>query len=73
MNLKNLLPAALAGLIGVSTPACKPAQEKHSEDVKRILDAVQPTEDLVKLSQEYYNGREDLKSISDEERMSLIL
>lgn len=73
MNLKNLLPAALAGLIGVGIPACKPAQEKHSQDVKRILDAVQPTEEKVSHAQSYYESRNDLKNLSSDQRMSLTL
>lgn len=73
MNLKNLLPAALAGLIGVSAPACKPLAEKKRAEVEHILQSVQPTEDVVKLSQEYYGGRTDLENISDAERASLVM
>jgi len=71
MDLKNLLPAA-AALIGISISACKPAQDKHREDVEHILQMVQPTEEIVAASQGYYNGREDLKHISDAERASLV-
>jgi hypothetical protein len=47
MNFKNFLPAALAGLIGVSVPACKPLVEKKKAEVEHILNSVQPTEDIV--------------------------
>jgi len=73
MNLKNLLPVALAGLIGVGTPACKPLAEKKKAEVERILDAVRPTEDLKDSSRQYYKDRKDLKTISLDERESLAL
>ncbi len=73
MNFKNLLPAALVGLIGVSTPACKSSQEKYREDVNRILESVQPTNDMLQVSQQYYENREDLKSIALDDKVSLAL
>ena len=73
MDVKKLLPVALAGLIGLSAPACKPIQERNQEKVKKILEAVQPTDERIDLSYDYYEGRFDLKNISDEQRASLAL
>jgi hypothetical protein len=73
MNFRNLLPVVFAGLIGLSTPACNSLAEKKKAEVERILDAVQPTENVIKSSQQYYRNRDDLKNISFNERESLTL
>ncbi len=72
MNFKNLIPAAFAGLIGISAPACKPLAEKKKAEVEQVLQAVQPTEDVIQASQQYYGNREDLKNLSPEKRASLV-
>lgn len=73
MNLKNLLPAALAGLIGVSAPACKPSQEKYREGVKQILESINPSEEVIIASHNYYDSRDDLNNLSSDKKRSLTL
>lgn len=71
MNLKNLLPAAVAGLIGLTTPACDRVQEKHKNDIKSIIELLEPESADIALSQELYERRPDLTNLSEEKIRSL--
>ncbi len=76
MNLKNLLPAALAGALGLSATSCDPAealQKKHQKDIEDVMQMVQPSDANLATSEAYYAGRSDLVSISPEQRASLAL
>lgn len=77
MKLSSTLQAALlSSTIALTGTACKPtqeAQDKHKEEVKRILSEVQPTKDILSSSKDYFDGRKNLTNISDEQRESLTL
>lgn len=70
----TLQAVLLAGTVAFTGTACKPTQDKHKEEVKRIIAEVQPTKDIVSSSEDYYfNDRKDLPNISDKQRESLAL
>jgi hypothetical protein len=71
MKLKQLLSAGLAGSLALS--ACKPTVTKTHNRVQNLITVVQPGDDNILAAREYYDAREDLKSITLEQRQSLVL